>query len=202
MAYRYYYQKEIFHNGLNKYKIIKASSPYELNQKIAAQSAQWDEQWERKCEIEERRKEKELIIQTNEELQEQANDLTEEAETMQTALDQILLDTLYPLPLDWETLKDKTSYSVPLPKQPIKRKLEVQPKRSDARYNPNVPLFVKMSKKKLAEFEFNNENRFQYELKEWEEEKQNIELKFNQETNEYNKTLEQWKKDEAEYLAN
>ncbi len=44
----YPYQAEVSHKGLNKYRIVKAATQYELDQKTAALRAQWDEQWAKK----------------------------------------------------------------------------------------------------------------------------------------------------------
>ena len=42
MASRYFYQSEVSHKGLNKYRIVKAATQYELDKKIVALRAQWD----------------------------------------------------------------------------------------------------------------------------------------------------------------
>ncbi len=55
--YTYTLRQEIGHQGLNKYRVVTAQNRYELNQKIAAIQAQWDEQWRRKCEVEARKRE-------------------------------------------------------------------------------------------------------------------------------------------------
>ena len=55
--YTYTLRQEISHQGLNKYRVVTAQNRYELNQKIAAIQAQWDEQWGRKCEAEARKQE-------------------------------------------------------------------------------------------------------------------------------------------------
>ena len=56
MGTRYMYQSEVSHKGLNKYRIVKAATQYELDQKTRALMAQWDEQWARIVEREERKK--------------------------------------------------------------------------------------------------------------------------------------------------
>lgn len=45
---RYYYQQEVTHPGLNKYRVVKAYTKRELNEKVDALTKQWDEQWQRK----------------------------------------------------------------------------------------------------------------------------------------------------------
>lgn len=42
VASRYFYQSEVSHKGLNKYRIVKAATQYELDKKIVALRAQWD----------------------------------------------------------------------------------------------------------------------------------------------------------------
>ena len=44
----YPYQAEVSHEGLHKYRIVKAATQYELDQKVRALKDQWDEQWEKK----------------------------------------------------------------------------------------------------------------------------------------------------------
>ena len=45
MAARYMYAKEVSHQGLNKYRVVKAPTRHELERKVSALQAQWDEQW-------------------------------------------------------------------------------------------------------------------------------------------------------------
>lgn len=56
MARRYYYEIELTHEGLNKYRIVKAETRYELQQKANAITAQWNNQWNRIIEREKRKK--------------------------------------------------------------------------------------------------------------------------------------------------
>lgn len=47
MARKYTYQTEVWHDGLNKYRVVKASNRRELQQKVNTLKAEWDEQWQR-----------------------------------------------------------------------------------------------------------------------------------------------------------
>ena len=44
MAARYMYAKEVSHQGLNKYRVVKAPTRHELERKVSALQAQGDEQ--------------------------------------------------------------------------------------------------------------------------------------------------------------
>ena len=48
------YEAEVSHKGLNKYRIVKAETRHELEEKTSALMAQWNEQWNRKMEREEK----------------------------------------------------------------------------------------------------------------------------------------------------
>ena len=53
---RYNFSKTIVHSGLNKTKTIYGNSRYEIAYKEQIQIKQWEEQWQRKLQIERNRK--------------------------------------------------------------------------------------------------------------------------------------------------
>ena len=55
MAIEYLYE-EVSHKGLNKYRVVRATNEYELDQKVQALRAQWDAQWARIVERENKKK--------------------------------------------------------------------------------------------------------------------------------------------------
>ena len=164
MAGKYYFQTEVRHKGLNKYRVVKAGSRYELNQKAEALKAQWDEQWDKKSAAEEKKAEREKILSNHDESLKYANEMTMEAEKAQEDLDSILLNSLYPRPLDGNMLKDFSDYSIKSPKMPATPVLPKEPQQIDDKYNPKVPFLIKLSKKKYEVFKNNNENNFKNDL--------------------------------------
>ena len=48
MAYREMWEIEVRHAGLNKYRHIRGSDRYVVEQKAAAQKLAWDEMWQKK----------------------------------------------------------------------------------------------------------------------------------------------------------
>ncbi|MFL2120290.1 hypothetical protein ACEN30_09255 [Marinilactibacillus psychrotolerans] len=103
---KYTVQTEISHKGLHKYKVLKASSKYELRQKATAQLALWDEQW-RKQQLIEKSKQEKLVIQRNhEENKKEAEYLTEVAEEIQYGIDNMLKNTLGIPLVSWNDLKN------------------------------------------------------------------------------------------------
>jgi restriction system protein len=53
------YQREVRHTGLNKYRLIRGSNKYVVEQQAAAQLAIWNEMWAKKIEKENKIREKE-----------------------------------------------------------------------------------------------------------------------------------------------
>jgi len=52
------YQIEVRHNGLNKYRVVRGASRYEVGQRAEALQAQWNDEWARRMEVEGRRQER------------------------------------------------------------------------------------------------------------------------------------------------
>ncbi len=193
MAGKYYYQSEVWHKGLNKYRVVKAESKYELSEKVEALKAQWDEQWEKKCAAEEKKVEREKILRNHEEALEYAKEMTIEAEKVQEDIDSILLSSLNPRPLDVNKLKDFSNYPIQPPKKPTVPVLPKEPQQMDNKYNPKVPLLIKLSKKKYEDFKNKLIDDFKCDWSNWELEKKNRELKYEKDIINYNEKMEQWK---------
>lgn len=109
MAARYMYAKEVSHQGLNKYRVVKAPTRHELERKVSALQAQWDEQWRK---IQEREAKQRNLAQERADKQRDlaeaesyAQSMTAQAERLQEMLDSILKRSLYPQPLQTSVYK-------------------------------------------------------------------------------------------------
>jgi restriction system protein len=181
---RFYYYTEISHKGLNKYRVIKAESKYELEQKKNAILAQWNEQWKRMKERERRaaelaakKAERERILKNDEESALYADEQTKQAEKVQADMDALLVHSLSEKPFDFDDLKDHSAFTEPCP---VNRKLfaiPTEPKITDPNYNPEPTFFTKISKKKMTRFNENNKAVFESDHTAWEKEKNVIESK-------------------------
>lgn len=174
MATQYIFEKNIFHNGLNKTKTIKANSKWELNNKVQLQMAQWEEQYQRKLAADARREEAERKRQqrlqkakTVEEAMNWAKIQTEEAEQLQEDLDQLLLNSLNFKIYDLEKMKDHSSYAVKCPVEPQPIQAIREPDINDDEFNPKPSFFLKLSKAKLERFNDENRKRFEDKHAEW-----------------------------------
>lgn len=197
---KYYYEQEIRHSGLNKYRVVKAASSYELDQKVRALKAQWNEQWERKRSAENKRTERENRIRNNEESLDYANEITEQAEEIQEALDSILTSSLNPNPLDVNSMKDFSPFPVKSPSTPIKPEFRKEPKRTDEKYNPQAPFLTKLLTKRFEQFNTQNDNNYQKDLNSWNEDKKQFEENFAKSMEKYHESYAKWNKDKEEFL--
>ncbi|WP_243374400.1 hypothetical protein [Geotalea sp. SG265] len=128
MAYRMMWEVEVTHEGLGKYRNIRGSDPYVVEQKAAYQKQQWDEQWQRKLQADlraqerqsaamQRAAEKEEAQRYKEERAEEALERDTEAKKTIEALKNVLNHTLYINDaIDWNKLKDKSSFNELPPK--------------------------------------------------------------------------------------
>lgn len=180
------YQAEVSHKGLNKYRVVKAATPYELEQKTRALKAQWDDQWARIVEREQRKKNEEDSIKY-------AKESTMQAENVQNDIDNILLHSIHPRELNANELKDFSGFPEPSPNYPTLAWVPYEPKISDDKYHPEPSFFVKLSKKKMAQFEKFNYDRFTADHDAWQEKKNNIDNGNGILLEKYEKLMSEWK---------
>jgi len=107
-----YWEIEVRHEGLNKYRHIRGSDKYIVEQKAVAQQRTWDEMWQKK-------ERKELAITK-----------TEEAQAAIDELENVLHHTLsIDSVIDWDSLLDKSSFSEKNPSEPMLVECPQEPKK-------------------------------------------------------------------------
>jgi|CXWL01.1.fsa_nt_gi restriction system protein len=189
--YKTVYGIEVTHGGLNKYRHIRGSDKYVVEQKARMLKAQWDEEWARKQEKEQQQlnkqrqaqqnlHEKEHLFQAKEDRRLNAEQRTLEA---QTSLRQLQETLLYTLNIDdtinWEQLKDKSPYPESKPLKPVQPALTLfpippEPNSNEIDYLPKLNWICYLSKsQKIARIK-EAQQRYQQAHQEWLTTKQNI----------------------------
>lgn len=137
------YSLELWHDGLNKHRMIRGESVAIVRMKASLQVEEWDQRWQA---LEERRLQK--AQKTASRLQQEENkalaaEQTLEAQRELEGLANILRATLdVDDTLDWDSLKDRTPFPEAKPvmgKQPPEPKmaeLPPEPNPADRKYNP------------------------------------------------------------------
>ena len=189
MAYREMWEIEVRHDGLNKYRHIRGSDRYVVEQKAAAQKLAWDEMWQKKQTAVSKEEKKELAIAK-----------TDEARSAIEGLESIIKYTLsVGDAIDWLSLLDKEPFPQHKPAKPIPETIPAEPNRSDSKYQPNLGLFDKILSGSRKRKQEEAENLYLTDRKTWEEEKIEIEL-WNADTeSQYAKSVKQWENEKAEY---
>lgn len=195
----FYYQTEVSHKGLNKYRVVKAQSKYELQKKVEALKAQWDEQWKRKVLQEEKRLEREQKIYTSEMGMQRAAHDTQCAEAVQSALDSILLDSIDTKEFDFSMMKRSDSFSEPKPSMQLLKAIPREPQREDEKYNPKASFLTKLSKAKKQQFNSNNDLAFAEDHSKWLDVKNRIEEENAGTVARYNNAIHQWEKRKEDF---
>lgn len=204
MASKYPFQQTIYDTRLNKSSNISAATSQELDYKIAIKRAQWNEQWKRKQEIEEKRKlaerkksERERIAAKNEEATNHARQMTAEAEGVQDKIEGFLASYAEVPAFDFDALRDHSPFSKPKPTPVRHTENIVEPRREDAAYNPTPGFFTKLFK--MDEFNKQNDERYIRDHSEWER-GQVLINEENAKIDERNASmLKAWEEEKAEY---
>ena len=211
MRKSYRHHKTIYHQGLNRQKTIGANTLAELYYKIQIQNNQWDEQWKRKIEIqnnrmiaEQKRAEKAEIAKNNERAIQYAEQLTKEAEDIQNRLDSFLVNSIntHIEKIDFEKLKDFSEYSEPYPQNPTFIQPLKEPMRIDDEFNPKPGLLIKLSKSKMAEFNAENDMKFQTAHDKWVVDENNNKALNDDMAKEFQKAVDEWQNKKEEFINN
>ena len=190
----YPYQAEVSHEGLHKFRIVKAATKYELDQKVRALQDQWDEQWEKKVA-------REAKIQSEADSMAYASEITLQAEEIQNAMDRILTDDLDLHQFRIDDFKDHTEFDEPCPEKPTLKSMPTRPDRDAEKYRQQPTLFTKFSKKKMADLEASNNALYQSDYKSWQIDCTNITAENNRLEAEYNARVSDWEARKSEYDA-
>lgn len=196
---RYTVQTEISHKGLHKYKILKASSEYELKQKATAQLALWDEQWKKKQLIEKGKRERLAVQRNHEENKKEAEYLTEIAEETQNSIDNLLKDNLGNELVSWNDLKNTTPFPLKKPALPKKIALPEKPNKTDTIYTPKLSMIDRLLKNRKQKLIENARKFFEKDIENYEREVKSVNDKNDELKLAYEVELKNWSNDKKLY---
>ncbi|MED1865840.1 restriction endonuclease [Fictibacillus nanhaiensis] len=201
MAYRYMYEVEIKHEGLNKYRVVKGSDRYVVEQKANTQLKQWEEMWRKKQEAEKKRKQRDSLVKEKEAKKELALEQTKEAEEKLLNIENTLIYTLnIDDKIDWESLKDLSDFEKPKPSPPSLLHLPEEPIKSSIKYQPKLNILEKilpsLQNKKIQD----SEELYTQDYRNWEEEKEDTIKKNEQAQANFEIQLKRWEEEEKNFI--
>ena len=201
MTRRSYYEIEVSHEGLNKYRHIKGADVHVVNQKAAAQMQTWDEMWQKKLMQERKKNERERAVRNKENKKNTAAERTAEAERNIVALSTVLQQAIETNnTVNWNSLIKDSNFGEAKPKEPTYKLPSVQPTRADEKYclKPNLldTLIPHLKNKKLKKLN----DVFVEDLSLWEKEKL-AKNKFNEEAAEvFERKLRGWGREKEAHM--
>lgn len=205
------YEIEVKHDGLHKYRVIRGSDPYIVEQKAKAQQATWDEMWQKKLAAEKKRQEGELEKSDRERKKQIALERTEQAQKAIRDIENALHHTLsIGDTIDWGSLKDFSKFSGHEPEKPELTQIPSEPpapKEED--YKPPLSLICKIVPKLREKKKQQYKEIYQKVLEQhkedcakWKERKDAIIHKNQQTEKEYQKAVEEWEIRKKEFYEN
>ena len=146
---------ELWHDGLKKHRLIKSSSTEVLQRKAELQVADWEDQWNKAEARTKSQATRDLRLQYQEDRKARAAARTQDARRELESLNSILRHTLsVDDAINWERLKDKSTYSEPYPAKPkpfpppTLKGRPPQPNSTDGKYNPQIGFLDRLLGKK------------------------------------------------------
>lgn len=183
----------IEHKGLNKFRVIRGSDRDVANQKAEVQIRAWDEMWSKKQAAESKKRNKEEKLQY-------AKNKNSELKKNFLDLENILQHTLsINDAVDWNEIKDKTKFDVPLPQIPECEVIPNEPKKFLPRFKPLFKftdyLIPPLKKKKILEME----ELLNEEHEAWQKKKKIIDEKKEHIDKIYKEKCKQWEEERDKY---
>jgi restriction system protein len=179
------YWLEVFHRGLHKHRVLKGPDGQVIIAKVRLQAAEWDSLWDKRQQAEHRAN---LANQTKEarrahieESKEEAAERTTEAEQLHETLRGLLVAAASSSEaIDWDELKDRGQFPVPLPKnlraEPAPQPTAVQPAPvlDSWRYQPKLGLLDKLISSRRQIKQAEAQQRFDEDTRIWQEDRDRI----------------------------
>lgn len=157
------YTLELWHDGLKKHRLIRGNSTSIVQLKAKLQIEEWEQKWDG-------------VIGKRQQAdrKSEAIDKTSEAQQELELLASLLKATLnVDDRIDWESLKDKTSFPEPKPKakklpaEPVLQILPREPKSTELKYKPKFGLLDKLFSSRRLRVEEDVAKRFSTDVADW-----------------------------------
>ncbi|MFZ0053025.1 MAG: restriction endonuclease [Desulfobaccales bacterium] len=197
---RTFYQIEIRHEGLHKYRQIRGTDRNVVEQTAQAQLEAWEEIWRKKLKDEELRSERAKAALTKEHKKSLAITQTKEAKKALSDIENTLLVVIAEdCKIDWEKIKDSSEFNKPKPTEPKMKEIPSEPSETDYKYQPKLSFLDKIFKNSKQKKIDKCLAWFKEEHDEWEKIKKNLLSEFKNETKKYEVNLINWESDKNKY---
>lgn len=194
------YQIEVCHQGLHKYRLIKGTDRYVVEQKAAAQRRVWDEMWEKKQAAEAVRESRERAVLEKEAKKALAAERTVETQEALAGIEHTLLHTLNINDrIEWDSLLDRKPFPKSLPPEPTWHPFPKEPKESDQQFRPVRKWYHAIFGGLRQRAEQEAKSKFALAHGTWRKQMAQVDAKNTTLKEEYNISVEHWQKEKEQY---
>ena len=194
------YQIEVRHNGLHKYRLIKGTDRYVVEEKAAAQRRAWDEMWERKQNAESARQTKQRAVEEKEEKKALAAERTAEAQDVLAKIERTLLHTLeIDDKIEWDSLLDRKPFPKAPPPKPKWHPRPEEPTQSERQFVPIRKWYHALFSSLRQKAESEAKQRFALAHEAWRKEMARVDANNKRLGEVFNRNVEQWQKEKEQY---
>ena len=146
------YSYEVRHDGLGKFRVISGTDEVFVRAKATALRNTWEAEYRKKLAKQREKEDREMYRRELQGNVQEAELRTKDAIDALAQVANILRAVLSANhAVDWEKLKRKDAYSKPKPPEPVYLEFPREPQIEDAKYQPVLTLFDKLSKARVAE---------------------------------------------------
>jgi restriction system protein len=170
------YRVELWHDGLKKHRLIKGSEPEVVRRKAELQAQEWEGKWEETEKKDAAREAKAEKKQYQEDQKTFASEQTSEAQASLRNLEQTLEHTLsVDDAIDWEQLKDSSSFPEAKPgqpkvaKQPSAPEYPLEPSQNDPKFVAEIGLLDRLISSRRKTKEARTSALYQKAHNQWQE---------------------------------
>lgn len=179
------YRVEIWHEGLNRHRLLRASDTRELENKASLLAADWANRW--------------LAIQTRADGKELASARTEEAQQAIRALEQLLARALTSnSTIRWDDLREETPFPTPPPDEPARPQYPREPDRSDSQFRA-TPGFLDRMLGRGPRLEAEAENRWRRAKAHWQQRTSSLDAAYQEASRDFELANDAWRSDKRTY---
>lgn len=149
------YYIDVEHRGLGKFRRVRGSDSFVVERKAQEQAQTWEDQWQRKQEIEEARNRRQRAAYDKEAKKALAESQTEDAKAVLDELRNILQSSMSLREASWSSLYDRRQFTDVAPSKSKPLIPPREPELDDAPFRPTLSFFDKlippMKNRKLKE---------------------------------------------------
>jgi restriction system protein len=200
MSHSAMYAIEVRHDGLNKYRVVRGASRYEVGERAEALRAQWDNEWARRQDVEARRQQRDDQVRYRWDKKADAAERTQSAGAALASLSSILLDGVrHSSRFSWATLKDPRTFSEPRPAAPIPEETPTPPIQAAIKYKPKKGLLEFFSAKRAAAAFEAAKQLYAADRDRWAADVAEIDTKNLLQASEHQRAATEWAQQKAEF---